>query len=152
MTEYTIHVGMTHKTPLDQYENIDISVNMTVKVESDTLPKLSSKELKAMDAIQAEMTTVIVQRVKGEGDLIIARWLERGKLKELRAKYEEEQAAAMAKEAKKKGVSLLGPPPEEETWGPPLVTRRIRYDFLTLPNISNIVVWSTRSEPPSCPC
>lgn len=113
MTEYTIHVGMTHKTPLDQYENIDISVNMTVKVESDTLPKLSSKELKAMDDIQAEMTTVIVQRVKGEGDLIIARWLERGKLKELRAKYEEEQAAAMAKEAKKKGVSLLGPPPEE---------------------------------------
>jgi len=113
MTEYTIHVGMTHKTPLDQYENVDILVNMTVRMESDTLPKLSKKELKAMDDIQAEMTGVIVQRVTGEGDMIITRWLERGKLKEMRDKYQAEQIAELAKEAKAKGKSLLGSPPEE---------------------------------------
>lgn len=113
--EYTIHVGMTHKTPLDQYENIDIMVNMTVKVESDTVPKLSKKDLKAMDDIQAEMTVVLVQRVQGEGDAIIARWLERGKLKELRDNYQKEKMAELASEAAKakKGVSLLGPPPED---------------------------------------
>lgn len=114
MTEYTIHVGMTHKTPLDQYENIDIMVNMTVKMEADKPPKLTGKELKAMDEIQAEMTVVLVQRVQGEGDAIIARWLERGKLKDLRDNYQKEKAAELAKEAKtKKGVSLLGPPPED---------------------------------------
>lgn len=110
--EYTIHVGMSHKTPLDQYENIDIMVNMTVKVEADKPPKLSAKDLKAMDKIQAEMTTVIVQRVKGEGDAIICRWLERGKLKDMRDKYQAEEKAKLTKE-KKTGTSLLGPPPEE---------------------------------------
>ena len=68
-----------------------------------------------MDKIQAEMTMVIVQRVKGEGDAIICRWLERGKLKEMRDKYQKEKIAELAAEAakEKKGKSLLGPPPED---------------------------------------
>jgi len=115
MKEYTVFVGLTRKLPLDQYEQAEIQLGLTVKVEAEKPPKLSAKELKALDEAQAEMTGILKVRSEHEQGVIVADWLERGKLKDLRAKFEEEKAAEAAKEAakEKKGKSLLGPPPED---------------------------------------
>lgn len=111
MKEYIVFVGLTRKLPLDQYEQAEIQLGLTVKVEADKPPKLSAAELKALDECQAEMTGILKVRSEHEQGIIVADWLERGKLKDLRTAYEEEKAVEAAKEVKK-GKSLLGPPPE----------------------------------------
>lgn len=116
MKEYIIFVGLTRKLPLDQYEQAEIQLGLTVKVEADKPPKLTKDELKKLDEAQAEMTGILKVRSEHEQGVIVADWLERGKLKDLRTKYEEEKAAELALEASKemkKGKSLLGPPPED---------------------------------------
>lgn len=106
----TIHAGITHKIPLDQYENYELMFNISMEFNNGQVGA-TEQDLKEVDELQAQLTGLLVARVGGEEERVIKEWLERGKLKDLRDTHDTAKAAEKNVEAEaeaKKGKSLLG--------------------------------------------
>jgi hypothetical protein len=91
MPETTLHIGLTHKIPLDKYEMAEVMVNASVKFEKGEKVVLGSADAKAIVIVQHTLIELAAARLQEQEDRLQA---------EYAARY-------------KRGSSLLGKPPEE---------------------------------------
>jgi hypothetical protein len=91
MPETTLHIGLTHKIPLDKYEMAEVMVNASVKFEKGEKVVLGSADAKAIVTVQNTLITLASDRMQEQED-------------RLQAEYKARFA---------KGSSLLGKLPED---------------------------------------